>query len=68
MPQWTVMTIFLLHHCLMFALVAALFLYPVGRILSRIGPSPLWSAFALIPFVNLIALWIVAFIGWPERV
>ena len=67
MPHWAFMTTFLLHHYLMFAAVAALFLYPIGRILSRIGLSPLWSVFALIPFVNLILLWIVAFLDWPER-
>lgn len=67
MPQWAILTTFFLHHFLMFAVVAALFLYPIGRILSRIGLSPLWSVFALIPFVNLIFLWIVAFLDWPER-
>lgn len=65
MPHWAIMTTFVLHHYLMFAVVAALFLYPIGRILSRIGLSPLWSVFALIPFVNLILLWIVAFVDWP---
>lgn len=65
MPHWTIMTTFFLHHYLMFAVVAALFLYPIGRILSRIGLSPLWSVFALIPFVNLVLLWIVALIEWP---
>ena len=67
MPDWPLMTAYLVHHLLMFAIVAALFLYPIGRILSRIGLSPLWSIFAVNPLVNLIFLRIVAFIDWPQR-
>ena len=37
MPDWTFMTIYFIHHWLMFAFVAGLVLYPVGRILSRMG-------------------------------
>lgn len=45
--------------------VLALVVYPAGRILRRMGFSPLLVVVTLIPFVNLIALWIVAFIDWP---
>jgi hypothetical protein len=47
--------------------VVAVVLYPVGRILSRIGFSPLWSVLVFVPIVNLAALWVVAFIDWPEQ-
>jgi hypothetical protein len=40
--------------------------FPVARILMRIGFSPLWALLAFIPFVNLIALWVLAFTDWPE--
>jgi hypothetical protein len=40
--------------------------YPIGRILGRIGFSPFWSIVAFIPFVNLIALWVLAFIDWRD--
>jgi len=43
----------------------ALVLYPAGRILNRIGFSPLWSVLAFVPIVNLAALWVLALIGWP---
>jgi hypothetical protein len=45
--------------------VAALVIYPTGRILQRMGFSPFWSVIALIPFANLVGLWIVAIVSWP---
>jgi len=53
-------------HWLMFALMVAAVLYPVGRILGRIGLSPFWSVLALIPFINLVSLWVLAFTEWPR--
>ena len=52
-------------HWLWFIVMIAVVIYPVGRILSRIGFSPLWSIVMFIPLVNLIALWILAFTDWP---
>lgn len=46
--------------------VIVIILYPIGRILNRIGLSPFWSVLALIPLVNLISLWIFAFVDWPR--
>ena len=53
-------------HWVAFALTVALILYPVGRILGRIGLSPFWSIVALIPFFNVIGLWVLAFVDWPR--
>jgi hypothetical protein len=36
-----------------------------GRILNRIGFSPLWAILMFIPLLNLIGLWILAFSEWP---
>jgi hypothetical protein len=55
-------------HWIFFAIFAALVLYPIGRILTRIGFSPFWSIIALIPFANLVGLWVVALAGWPRDV
>ena len=49
-----------------FIVMVALVAYPVGRILNRIGFSPLWAVAMFIPLVNLIALWILAFTEWPR--
>ena len=56
----------LLTHWFIVALAAGLVIYPVGRILGRMGLSPFLAIVAVFPFVNLVALWIVAFIDWPR--
>jgi hypothetical protein len=66
MGDWTDMAGYGIGHWLMFIVMVVVILYPVGRILARIGISPFWSIVALIPFVNLIALWLLAFIEWPD--
>ena len=53
-------------HWIVFAAIAALVLYPIGRILSRIGFSPFWSVVAFVPVANLIGLWAVALATWPR--
>lgn len=53
-------------HWLIFAVFAALTLYPIGRILRRIGFSPFWSLVAFVPVANLLGLWIVALVAWPR--
>lgn len=68
MPQdWTMMSGYGFGHWAVFVLMAVLLLYPIGRILGRIGLSPFWSVLAVIPLVNLIALWVLAFAEWPGR-
>ena len=54
-------------HWLWFVIGVAVVLYPIGRILGRMGFSPLWSIFAFIPLLNLIGLWMIAFAEWPEK-
>jgi hypothetical protein len=53
-------------HWLFFAVMVAVILYPIGRILKRIGMSPFWSVVALIPLGNLVGLWVLAFVDWPS--
>jgi hypothetical protein len=66
MYDWDGMAGFGIVHWVIFTVMVAAVLYPIGRILGRIGLSPFWSVFALIPFVNLIALWVLAFTDWPR--
>jgi hypothetical protein len=68
MNGWFGMAGFGLWHWVVFTAMVAVVLYPIGRILGRLGLSPFWSIFALVPFVNLIALWVLAFADWPRRV
>jgi len=43
----------------------ALVLLPFGNLLKRTGHQAAWCLFFVVPFVNLIALWIFAFKPWP---
>ena len=54
-------------HWLWFILMIAAVAYPAGRILGRMGFSPLWAILAFVPGLNLIALWILAFADWPGK-
>lgn len=65
MDHWTWMTGYGLVHLLFFAVMVAVVLYPLGRILNRIGVSPFWSVLVFFPLLNLIALWVLAFSDWP---
>jgi len=53
-------------HWVMFVVLAVVIVYPIGRILSRIGFSPFWSILAFIPLANIIGLWVVALVAWPR--
>lgn len=38
-----------------------------GPIAKKAGFSKWWSLLMIIPFINLIVLWIFAFIKWPAE-
>ena len=38
---------------------------PAARILRRAGLSLWWSIFLVIPLVNVMALWVLAYSRWP---
>lgn len=40
-------------------------LWPVFRILKRVGLSPVWALVAFVPFMNVVMLWVFAFVDWP---
>ena len=39
--------------------------YPTARILRRLGFSRWWVVVAIIPYANVAALWVLAFVRWP---
>ena len=67
MGDWTNVAEYGIGHWLLFAGMVAVIIYPIGRILGRIGLSPFWSILAFIPFVNLLGLWLLAFLQWSDR-
>lgn len=47
-------------------LILPLLLIPVARILRRTGHNPWWCLLVIVPFVNLLALWLFAYAPWPS--
>jgi hypothetical protein len=41
---------------------------PVMKILNKAGFSRVWVLLAFVPLLNIIFLWIFAFVRWPTRV
>lgn len=56
---------FSMWHGLIVIFYAAVIIIPSWRILQRAGHSGWWSVLFIVPFVNLAALWIFAFVRWP---
>ncbi|KWF26711.1 hypothetical protein WL88_10670 [Burkholderia diffusa] len=65
MYRWAGMAGYGFEHWFVFVIMAVVLLYPIGRILMRIGLSPFWAVVAFVPLLNLIGLWLLAFIDWP---
>ena len=42
-----------------------LVIWPAARICTRVGFSPWLGVLAVVPLVNLVLLWFVAFASWP---
>ncbi|WP_042699634.1 hypothetical protein [Azospirillum sp. B506] len=36
-----------------------------GWVLAKAGRSPLWILLLLFPYINVLAVWVFAFIRWP---
>lgn len=46
-------------------LLLVIFVIPAWRVVAKAGFNGAWSLLLLIPFVNLIAIWVFAFMRWP---
>jgi hypothetical protein len=38
---------------------------PIAKILGRLGFSKWWTIVYFIPFVNIVGIWILAYVRWP---
>jgi hypothetical protein len=56
---------FSLWHWIILILFLVLNGVPIAKILGRVGLSKWWTIAFLIPFLNLVALWIFANARWP---
>jgi uncharacterized membrane protein YhaH (DUF805 family) len=52
-------------HFIAIAIWLVIFLPPCIRIVRRVGYSGWWALLMIVPGVNVIALWALAFIRWP---
>ncbi len=58
-----------LPEILLILVILSIILVPVwlmGKILVKAGFSPWFSLISFVPIANVIALWIFAFIPWPN--
>jgi hypothetical protein len=56
---------FSVWHWIMLIIITGIFGYPVVRILRRAGLNGWWVLLWLIPIVNVVALWVFAYVRWP---
>lgn len=48
-----------------FAVVGLVFLWPISKVLVRTGFSPWYCLLAIVPVINVVALWLFATSEWP---
>jgi hypothetical protein len=58
---------FSIWHWLVLLVYFAVIVVPCWRIVSKAGFHGAWALLALVPLVNLIMLWVFAFVPWPVR-
>ncbi|MDP1616207.1 hypothetical protein [Phenylobacterium sp.] len=57
---------FSVWHWLILVAWVFLIVFPIGKIFSRLGIPWAVAFLMVVPGVNLVMLWIVAFIKWPR--
>ena len=61
------MGMFGIGHGFFTLLFAAIFVVPCWKIIVKAGYDGWWSLLALVPLVNIVALWVFAFSEWPAQ-
>ena len=59
------MASFSIWHILILLIISVVFIVPIANILGRAGWSRWISILWLIPFVNVVMLWVFAYAPWP---
>ena len=54
-------------HWLILLFYIAIIVVPCWRIVSKAGYSGVWSLLVLVPLVNVVAVWVFAFMVWPNE-
>ena len=58
---------FSLWHWLIVLVIVGFFIWIYARIAQKAGFSGWWSLIMFVPLVNLVMVWVFAFIGWPAE-
>lgn len=53
------------HWLVLLIVVVPLYLWPVWRILRKMGYHPAWCLVGLVPVAPVIGLWVLALKRWP---
>lgn len=53
-------------HWLILLLIWFVPIFPIWRILRRLGINPAWSLLYALPLINLIGLFLLAWARWPR--
>ena len=61
------MSSFTIWHWIIVQFYIAIIVVPCWRIVRKAGYSGSWSLLALVPLVNVILLWVFAFVQWPNE-
>ncbi len=56
---------FSIWHWLILVVWLAIFIVPLWRIVSRAGFPGALALLAIIPLLNIVLLWVFAFVKWP---
>jgi membrane protein DedA with SNARE-associated domain len=57
---------FSIWHMLALAVWLAVFLVPAWKIAKKAGFHGAWSLLILVPLLNILILWLFAFVRWPN--
>ena len=63
--QWDLRSLSYIHLCAVLFVFLFLVLVPAVQLLRRTGHHPAWCILAILPVLNLGALWLFAFKPWP---
>ena len=57
----------MVHLVMICSIFELIFAIPAGMILKRLGFSMWWALLCFVPVAALFALWLLAFIRWPQQ-
>jgi hypothetical protein len=63
--QWDLRSLFYVHPSIVLFVFLFFVVVPVVQILRRTGHNPVWCLLALVPGLNFLAFWFLAFKPWP---